>query len=508
MTEADVIGPRRAGVLLISVLIISICAITYELLISTASSYFLGSSVLHFSITIGLFMSFMGVGSFLSKYVVRDLPERFIEVEIILGVVGGVSAAALYAVFSLTEYYYVVAFLLIATISTLVGLEIPLVARFLKDYQQFKDVLAHVFAFDYLGALFASLLFPLFLLPYFGIVRTAVLMGIVNLLVAIACSAEFRYEISGHFRYCALSLLSIVGLAVLFYFSVPVTTFFEKFLYEDEIVYAEQTPYQRIILTQVKDDTRLYLNGDLQFSTVDEYRYHEPLVHLPLGVAAERETVLVLGGGDGLALREVLKYPDVVNVTLVDIDPAMTRLGREHPTFIALNQRAFFDPRLTVVNDDAWNYVKRTSDHYSVIIIDLPDPNDFSLGKLYSREFYELLKRRLNRGGVLVTQSTSPYFAREAFWTINKTLSAVFSHVVPYSVQVPSFGQWGFNMASGDELRLDSLAVRVPVRFLSPAMVRSLFLFDSDTDAVTVEENHLDNQILVHVYEASFEDWN
>lgn len=453
-------------------------------------------------------MSFMGVGSFLSKFISGNLIERFIQVELWLGVVGGVSAAALYLSFSLTEFYYVVAFGFIAGISCLVGIELPLVARMLRDYQSFKDAVAHIFTADYIGALVASILFPLVLLPYLGIVKTAAAMGIVNLLVALVCANEFKFSLPRLNLHRGLALSGICALLLLFASSSGVTSFFERFLYEDEIIYSEQTSYQKIVVTKFKNDIRLFLNGDLQFSSVDEYRYHESLVHVPMSIAANHESVLVLGGGDGHAVREILKYSDVRKITVVDIDPAITKLGASNPIFLELNKSAFKSPKVEIKNEDAWKFIEGSAETFSTIIIDLPDPNDFSLGRLYSKEFYLLLRKRLAPDGVLVTQSTSPYLSREPFWIINQTLKEVFSSVVPYSAYIPSFGQWGFNLAANRVLDVATARVSVPTRYLTPEVLRTLFVFDSDTSPLPVETNHLDNQRLVQAYDRSWEEWN
>lgn len=503
-------GAREPATLLVSVFIVSACAIFYELLISTVSSYFLGSSVLHFSITIGLFMFFMGAGSLLSKLVQHDLHRRFVEIELAIGIVGGLSAALLYLSFSLTEFYYVVAFGLIALVSLLAGMEIPIVTRIIRDYQTLKDALAHTLAFDYLGALIASVAFPLVMLPYLGLVRTAALIGLINIAVAFVCAREFAPRIISARRLQLISIVSAAGLLGLFLTSVPLTNFLERFIYEDEIVLSEQSQYQKIVLTKFKDDMRLYLNGDLQFSSIDEYRYHEPLVHVPMGLAAKRDQVLVLGAGDGLAVREILKYPDVQSVTVVDIDPAVTNLARQHPLFTELNARSFSDPRVRIVNEDAWQFIAESTAIYNVVIGDLPDPNDFALGKLYSREFYELLRKRMAHDGVLVTQSTSPFFAREAFWSIHHTLAEVFEEVTPYRAYVPSFGEWGFQLArkisvpAVGELKAPPFALR----FLTNDNIASLFTLDKDTAEIEAEINTLNNQAAVRYYEQSWDQWN
>lgn len=502
--------PRTVVVLVASIFILATCCIFYELLIGTVSSYLLGNSVTQFSFTIGFFMFFMGVGSFVSKYFTEDLLDLFVAVEIVIALAGGLSVALLHLAFGATQSYYLVAVLLIATISTLIGFEIPLVTRLAERHQPIKDALAHMLAFDYLGALVASLLFPLVLLPYLGLMQTSFAVGLMNIGIVFVNLAEFSSKLKHLRRHLVLAVGVTIVLVAGLVSSFRIVGLFERMVFEDEIVHSEQTRYQKIVMTKHADDVRLFINGDLQFCTLDEHRYHEPLVHVPLMWAGKRnrEHVLVLGGGDGLAVREILKYGDVRRITLVDLDERMTHLARENVVLSALNNHSLSDPRVSVVNEDAFNFVERATELYSIVIIDLPDPNDLALGKLYSKEFYQLLRKKLAKDGIIVTQSTSPYLARVPFWSINHTLKGVFPHVVPYTAYVPSFGQWGFNAASERPLDPRSLRIEVPTRYLTAETLPALFVFDSDMNEVPAEENRLDNQILIQYYEASGDRWN
>lgn len=507
-TEPNERAGREIAVLIVSIFIIASCGLLYELLISSISSYFLGSSITHFSITIGLFMFFMGVGSFLSKFVEHRLLERFIQVEIGVGLIGGLSAAILYFAFSVTQLYYLIATLLIATISIGIGFEIPLVTRLANRHQSVKDALANMLAFDYLGALVSSLLFPLVMLPYLGIMKTAFLVGMLNVGIAFVNIAEFRNQLHNPRRYQAAAAAAFAILFAGFVYSFSIVSFFERFVYEDEIVYSTQTPYQKLVLTKFKDDLRLFINGDLQFCSLDEYRYHEPLVQVPMGLSRRHQQVLVLGGGDGLVVRELLKFQEVNEITLVDLDGEMLEIAKHHALLTEINQGSLNNPKVRLVVQDAYKFLESSSEQFDVIIVDLPDPNDLTLGKLYSQEFYRLLKRRLSREGVMVTQSTSPYLARIPFWSINHTLKAVFPHVLPYHSYVPSFGLWGFNLASEMPLRPEEIGPLPQGRYLTPALLPSLFVFDNDTSDVPAEVNRLDNQILIQYYEQSWDRWN
>ena len=282
------------------------------------------------------------------------------------------------------------------------------------------------------------------------------------------------------------------------------TTLAEAHLYADEIVHAESTPYQRIVVTRWRDDLRLFLNNNLQFSSRDEYRYHEALVHPGLAALPGARRVLVLGGGDGLAVREILKYPQVQSVTLVDLDPAMTRLFSQAPSLVALNGGALASPRVQVVNADALKWLEEADGHWDFIVVDFPDPANFALGKLYTSAFYRLLEKRLSARGLLVVQSTSPLYARQAFWCVATTLESVGLTVYPYHALVPSFGEWGFLLA-GRGAYAPPAAYPVPTRFLTAETTPALFQFPADMARVPTEVNQLNNQVLVRYFEAEWQ---
>jgi spermidine synthase len=511
---------KQLPVLLTSVFIIASCGILYELLISSISTYFLGSSILQFSVTIGLFMFFMGVGSFFSKFFNTHLLDWFVGIEIVLGFVGGLSALILYFSYSLTENYYLVAFVQIAILGSLIGLEIPLVTRIINQYTTLKDTVAQIFSFDYIGALLASVLFPLILLPYMGIMRTSFLIGLLNLGVAFFNIQFFENDlINSKGKKIATSVL-IAILVAGFAYSFQISSFFEQFIYQDNIVLSQQSPYQKIVVTEWNDDKRLFLNGSLQFSTTDEYRYHESLVHLPMSLTQNREQILILGGGDGLAIRELLRYKNIGHIDLVDLDAAVTDLAKNNPIFKVLNQNSLNNAKVKIFNQDAFNFIKQTNNRYSLIIIDLPDPHDTSLAKLYSKEFYEMVKKCLSADGVMVTQATSPYFAKKTFWCIENTLADVFENVVPYTAYVPAFGQWGFVIASqnlgvsNQEELIGKIQNRIRteisfenLKFLTPELITSLFNFPKDLQKPEIESNTLDTQIIVQYYEESLKSW-
>ena len=483
----------------------------------------------------------MGLGSFLSRYVYRNLLDWFVVIETILGLVGGCSTLILYFSYTVLDNYYAVALVIIVFLGAFVGLEIPIVTRLLKQHDNLKDTISNVLAFDYLGSLVASVAFPLILLPFLGLMRTAFFIGIINLLIAIFNAWVFREELKQAAAKLAFSSISMAVLIVGFIYSFQISDFFEQLMYQDEIIYSDQTPYQRIVVTKYKKNTQLFINGNLQFSTLDEYRYHETLVHVPALMTGHLENVLILGGGDGLAVRELLKYNEIQSIDLVDLDKAITNLAKHNRIFREVNQNSLSNPKVKIHNVDAFKFVEESEKQYSLIIVDLPDPHEASLGKLYSLEFYRLAKKILAKDGVLISQSTSPYFAPKPFWCIQKTMQEAFPSALPLNVYVPAFGMWGFSMGINNPKfnQNDSLTVGLPsqkqldkiyteltrkletrkleLKYLTPEVLPKLFVFDKDMfEGINIDEsgkgdtvkvNRLDNQILIQYYENSWKRW-
>ncbi|HEV2861642.1 MAG TPA: polyamine aminopropyltransferase [Pyrinomonadaceae bacterium] len=503
---------NRTPILFLNVIVIATCGLVYELLAGTLASYVLGDSVTQFSLIIGIYLSAMGAGAWLSKFFDRELARRFVDVELGVAMLGGASAPLLFLSFAHLTYFQVVLYGTVFLIGAMVGLEIPLLMRILKDHLDFKELVARVLAFDYVGALVASLLFPIFLVPKLGLVRTGLLFGLLNAGVGLWATWLMRPLIKG--RVEPLRARAVVVMAILlvaFIKADALTSLAEDAMFADDIVYSKTTHYQRIVVTRNRAGFQLFLNGNLQFSSADEYRYHEALAHPPMALASAGgrgvRRVLILGGGDGLALREVLKYPSVEEVTLVDLDPDMTELSRRFPPLSALNRKAFDDPRVRVVNEDAMIWLERDGPAFDAALVDFPDPNTFALGKLYTTRFYRLLKSRLAPGAALSVQSTSPLFARVSYWCIIRTLEAAGFSVKPYYTAVPSFGVWGFALARREPFDLGrdlALAPGLELRFLDSDSLPAMFMLSADLGPVPVEINRLDNQSLVRYYEGEW----
>jgi spermidine synthase len=494
-------------ILILSVFVVASCGLAYELIAGALSSYLLGDSILQFSTIIGCYLFAMGVGAHVSKYVRdEDVLARFIDIELAVGLIGGVSAALLFMTFSwMTAPFRTLLYVLVFMVGALVGMEVPLVMRALNARRtEFNELVSRVLTFDYLGALAVSLLFPLVLAPYLGLVRTGFLFGMLNVGVALWTLYTFRAELAGAAGRVMRASVVLCALVGGFALSDRMVEWGEHGLFGDEVIYSTTTPYQRLVITRWKDDVRLYINGNLQFSSRDEYRYHEALVHPVLGALPWARSVLVLGGGDGLALREILRYQNIKQVTLVDLDPAMTRAFTQRAELVKLNHGSFSDPRVKVINADAAIWLQKDGGMFDAAIVDFPDPSSFALGKLYSVPFFGLLKKHVAANGLIVVQSTSPFFAPHAYWTIDATLRDVGLSTWPYHAYVPSFGEWGFILASPKPNYTPPTHYSLPMRYLNAETTREMFTFPPDMQRQQMPPNRLNTQSLVHEFE---QDW-
>jgi len=494
---------KQTGIILISILVVALCGIAYQLIISTVSSYLLGNSVYQFSLTIGFFMFSMGVGSYLSKLLPNNLVQNFILIEIAIALVGGICSLLLLMTFPMLRALYdVTMYSLIFIIGSLVGMEIPLIMGILSDKKSTRDSIANVMSLDYIGALIGSVMFPLFLLPQLGLIQSSFAIGLITILTALT-NIYFLREYLSSPRLLTFLSLAVLGLLVSFtIFGTQLTSYAEKHLYFDQIIYKKQTQYQKIVVTKsvANNEHRLYIDGHIQFSSRDEYRYHESLVHPLLSIEGEKTRVLILGGGDGLAVREVLKYKDVEVIHLVDIDPEMTTISKELNVLSELNKGSLEDPRLTIFNQDAFTFINKAGVLYDRVIIDMPDPHNEAINKLYSKEFYTMIRKRMSPQGILVTQSSSPFFTRKTFWCIQQTLDAVFEDTLSYHVNIPSFGDWGFNMARLNKKLPKDYSFTVDTQFLDESVMRSALVFAKDTQKLDVQVNTIMEPKLYQLY--------
>ena len=503
---------RLPGIfLLAAVFVIATCGLVYELVAAALSSYLLGASVTHFSIVIGVFLTAMGFGSYLTRFVKKDLTDVFVVIQICIGLSGGLSAVVLLATFALLETYLPILVSVLMVTGSLIGMEIPLLIRILRSREALSLTVSNVLALDYIGALLASCAFPIFLVPYLGLLRTSLVFGLINVAVAAVALRVLASMIRNRKKLSVLAAASALVLGVGLAGAGVFTSFTEDLLYQDDILMVRQTPYQRLVVTRWRDDIRLFIDGNLQFSTVDEHRYHEALTHPAVAGLGISKRALILGGGDGMAARELLKYPGLESIDLVDLDREMIRLFRDRPLLASLSGNALSDRRVRIHIGDAEKFLSKSKQSWDLIVIDLPDPNNLSLGRLYTKSFYRLATKRLAEKGVLVTQATSPFYAPEAFWCVVQTLRETplgpegkgRLNAYPYHVYVPSFGDWGFVMASRRILEPEKLVLRrgLKLKYLNDRLLPTLFAFPGDSLMKTkVKANRLDDQTLVKYY--------
>jgi spermidine synthase len=514
MSAADVRSPEAApsagpsgrwrALLLAAVAACAACGIIYELALLTLSASLDGGGIVATSLIVAGYIAALGAGALLVKPLLAHAAITFIAVEALLGIIGGLSAAALYVVFAFVDGSTWVLAVSTALIGGLVGAEVPLLMTLLQRGRtagaaDAGRTLANLNAADYLGALLGGLVWPFLLLPHLGMIRGAAATGMINLAAA-AVVAIFllRQVVSTRQLVLALcALAAAVGLlATLLLRSADIETTSRQRLYADPIIAYRHTAYQEIVVTRRGNDTRLYLDGGLQFSTRDEYRYTESLVYPALGNGAH--SVLVLGGGDGLAARELLRQPGISKIVQVELDPAVIDIART--TLRAANDGSLDNPRVAVLTEDAMNWLRGPSvDRFDAVIVDLPDPDTPVLGRLYSTEFYALVAHALAPGGLMVVQAGSPFSTPTAYWRTVSTIRAAGYAVTPYHVHVPTFGDWGFALAQRADVAPPPTVPSdaPPLRYLNQQVLDAAGVFSGDIGPRPVEPSTLENPRIV-----------
>ncbi|MBF2028341.1 MAG: spermidine synthase [Oscillatoriales cyanobacterium C42_A2020_001] len=574
---------RQRNLLLLTAAASSSCGLAVELLLGTLASYLVGNQALSYGVAVGGFLAAMGLGAYLSRFVAtsgsdrnqqQQLQTTFIWIELLIAPLSAFIPLGLFALFVIDGPFWIALFLATLVLGTLAGLELPVLTRLLEQDEGLKDALAGVLALDYVGALLGSLALPIVLLPLLGMFPAAMVIGAIPAFMVVALAIAFPKLR----KWGRIGLILGIGLLILVPFTVPLGDRLENTLYKAPVITRIQSPYQRIVLTRQGSDLRLFLDGDLQFSSYDEYRYHEALVHPAMsanqalrqeaGGEGDREDredrgeisfgstqvsqsvsgsteaspnvrrgeqnsptpqsaivrlrltnvsnpqsppspssppssspssrqVLILGAGDGLALREVLKWQDVKRVVLIDLDKAVVNLARKHPFLVQTNAAAYADPRVEVIQGDAFIAVPSLQELFDVIIADFPDPDRDAIAKLYAQGFYQRLLSRLAPDGVLVTQASSPFFAPKAFACVAATVESVGLKTYPYVVDVPSFGLWGFVMAVRSPIQREQMQLPIATRFLDVPTMQNLFDLPKDIQLGNVEINRLSQPVIV-----------
>lgn len=502
----------KSNILKLAIFATGLSGIVAEYILSTLATYFLGDSVFQWTIIVSIMLFSMGLGSRVSKVIRNNLLQKFIYIELILSLLVSFSALIAYVSSAYTIYVGAIIYFLSIGIGFLIGMEIPLVVRLNEGFDSLRVNVSSVLEKDYYGSLAGGIFFAFVGLPIIGLTYTPFILGGVNLTVAIALflvlwGIQEKKDKVKVIIFSSLTALLIISGSIA---SSPIITYGEQVRYKDKVVFEKQTKYQKIVLTQWKGDYWLYLNGNQQLCTYDEVMYHEPLVHPVMRLSKHPENILVLGGGDGCAVREILKYESVAQIDLVDIDPEMTKIGKEHPVFVTLNNNSLNNKKVSIYNEDAFNFLEQSKKFYDVIIIDLPDPRSVELNRLYSYEFYRICYRQLRKNGVLITQSGSPYYAAEAFQCIYKTINQAGFATLKLHNQIITMGEWGWVVGAknidSENLKSEALKLNfedISTRWINNESMKLMTSFGKQfflKDSTSIEVNQIHNPVLYKYY--------
>lgn len=505
-SESLFLSRKQFWLLLATAAVSSSCGLAAELLLGTLASYLVGNQALAYGVAVGGFLAAMGIGSYLSQFIFAQgdrtqqhhyLLTNFLKVELLIAPLTALLPLGLFALFVAGGPVWIGLGVATLLLGMLAGMEVPLLTRLVELDQDLRNAIAQVLAWDYVGALVGSLAFPAILLPTVGLFPAAALIGALPAGMVFILGNNFPQM--KHWR--RWGGLVGIGLCAFSLVALPLGNRLEDNLYGAPIMLRTQSAYQRIVVTRQAKDVRLFLDGDLQLSTWDEYRYHEALIHPAMSANPDRHRIMLLGAGDGMALREILKWPEVEQVLVIELDPSVVNLAQRYPALVEANQAAFSDPRVQIIHGDAFKFVSQLSeqdhDKFDVIVADFPDPDQAVIAKLYSKGFYQQIQQQLADQGIFVTQASSPFFAPKVFACIAETLKTANLKTAPYMVSVPSFGPWGFVMASHRPVDTDALELPVSTQFLTSSLMHKLFTLPKDIQVNAVKVNRLANPIIV-----------
>ena len=468
------------------------CGLVYEYLLSHYAGRVLGALEVAIFGVITVMMVFMGMGSFLARKV-KNPYAGFAWLEVLLALLGSTSVLLIGGLFALSELFprilmdtfgitadltpagglieslrkvvQLSPYAIGAVLGTLIGMEIPLIGQIRAEIYQngLKNNAGSIYGIDYIGAGIGATLWLAFMLAM-DVSLAGALTASANLAVGVIFFFLFRDRIRRQGLLLASHVLTGVVVLQVYDKGAEWSASMEDLLYRDEVVFRVNTEHQRLVITErIMDPSKpkvlsFFINGRIQFASNDEHIYHAMLTYPALAASARQERILIVGGGDGLALRDVLRW-NPEKVTLLELDEGIVRLFRDpvqtrgnNARLIAANNGSFSDPRLETRFGDAFlsvNDLLRERAVFDTIIVDLPDPSHPDLNKLYSARFYAKLHSLLAGDGALAVQSTSPYHARNTFISIGKTIQhGGFANVEQYHANVPSFGEWGWTIAT------------------------------------------------------------
>ena len=536
--------------------LVAACGLVYEYLMAHYAGRVLGAVEPTLYAMIGLMIVAMGIGAFAAKWI-NAIYRGFAWLELSIALLGGTSvlllSGAVALAYTLPEWLRsvygidagidldggVAAALVTASrflpfvagfvIGALIGMEIPLIARVREHVhaRRLEHNLGTMYGADYIGAGVGAAIWVLVCLKL-PIVYAALGAAAVNTLVGFGFLVVYRAELRPAYGLWVGHVALAGLLVVLAAFGTRWMADLGDTLFKDRVVYRLQTPFQNVVLTKrhiaagKPDILSLYINGALQFATNDERIYHAYLTTPAMLAAYRREHLLVLGGGDGLAVRDLLRW-NPESVTLIDIDAQLLDLfrgtDRQAPAWlgdslVALNGDALNDARVQVVQGDAFIEVERlvaAERRFDVVVADLPDPNHPDLNRLYSDYFYARVRQLLSPDGAFVTQSTSPYHAKTAFLAIGKTLASAGFHVQQYHANVPSFGEWGWSIGTlagqTASARIAATDAITPDGWLNKAQLVAAFAFPKGyfDAAPDMEVNRLGSHVVYGYHQQAWQ---
>ena len=515
----------RSWVLPLCMFMSGYCGIVAELSLFQLAESLLGNTITNLLYTMGVMMFFMGIGAWVANGRIMKKATMngfiFLEIGLSFAVSSTIPLITYLAGVSVVSPLFIF-ILFSAFIGCFIGMEIPIMQKLIHEEtkEDIQKISSSVMMADYFGSLVGFAAFSLVLLYTLGLASSNLSAGAANLLSASLIFVFYRQKVSVLAKAVIVFAVFVITSLGLNIHSIMDKA--EQNLYAHKIIWSKQTPYQKIILTdnskegnpkydelhsnryklqykevdsfkiganvlEVYQDKRdaysLYLNGGLQFNTYDEAFYHEFLVHPALSLIENPRSVLVLGGGDGMGIREILKHKSLDKIVLVDLDEQMLKAFKESPLLQKFNAGALNNKRVEIIADDAWNYVRNTPQKFDCIIADFPDPHHSATAKLYTAQFYKLVKRNLEEKGIFITQSSSPLLDNKAFLCIRKTLLDSGFNVLSCHIEMESFFQWGFQICSVSmqekemKSRLSNIDINVETDFLNRDTVKASWLW-------------------------------